>query len=281
MVSTNHQHKIKKNTNDIVNTAIRVRLVLPRPVKVQAGQYINLWMPFVSLSSWAQTHPFVVTSWSCRKQDPLDLLLQPRGGISTALLHQARAVGEGSISFLAFFSGPHGISEPVSHYETVLVIASEFGIAAVIPYLRKMIYGYNTCTSQTRRIHLVWQLESLDIAIATQELLNSLLEDDILDDGYIFAISIYVKNGHFIKNELPFGRHERAVLHKGVPDYSNIISSEASGNRIERLPEICDEHGQMLVMASTSNVLRDQLRGIVRGYLHHQVRMQELEFQPQ
>ncbi|OJD16150.1 hypothetical protein ACJ73_08908, partial [Blastomyces percursus] len=94
--------------------------------------------------------------------------------------------------------------------------------------------------------------------------------------------------------------HERAVLHKSVPDYSNIISSEASGNRIERLPEICDEHGQMLVMgkahvtcsaewyaltvrspAYTSNVLRDQLRGIVRGYLHHQVKMSELDFQPQ
>ncbi|OJD20255.1 hypothetical protein ACJ73_08414 [Blastomyces percursus] len=217
MVSTNHQHKIEKDTNDTVNTAIRLVIM--------------------------GTDPSI------------------RGHIM--VMQETGHVGS---SLAATRCGPHGISEPVSHYEAVLVIASEFGIAAVIPYLRKMIYGYNTCPSNMPN--------SSDIAIATQELLNNLLEDDILDDGYIFAISIYVKNGHFIKNELPFGRHERAVLHKGVPDYSNIISSEASGHRIERLPEICDEHGQMLVMgkahvtcdaewytltvgspASTSNVL--------------------------
>ena len=91
----------------------------------------------------------------------MDLLLQSRGSISTELLRQARAVNEASVSYLALFSGPHGISEPIDHYETVLVIASGFGIAAVIPYLKKMIYGYNTCTCQIRRLHFVWQVESL------------------------------------------------------------------------------------------------------------------------
>lgn len=97
----------------------------------------------------------------------------------------------------------------------------------------------------------------------------------------------------------PFGKHKRAFLYNGVPDYSKIISLEAAGDQIERHPNIRNEHGQMLVMGkaaaptasrilllimrrpvSTSNELRDQLRGIVRGYLHQRVKMLELEFQP-
>ena len=47
---------------------------------------------------------------------------------------------------------------------------------------------------------------------------------------------------------LPFGKHKRAFLYRGVPDYSNLISLEASGEQIERLPNIHDDRGQMLVM---------------------------------
>jgi hypothetical protein len=84
----------------------------------------------------------------------------PRQGLSKDLLRHVQAVPDSSISFLALFSGPHGISEDVSHCESALVVASGVRIAAVIPYVKKMIYGYNTCTSQVRRVHLVWQVES-------------------------------------------------------------------------------------------------------------------------
>jgi hypothetical protein len=65
------------------------------------------------------------------------------------------------IPFLAMFTGPHGTSEIVDRFETVLLIASGFGIAVTIPYLKKMIHGYNTCTLHVRRLHLVWQIESI------------------------------------------------------------------------------------------------------------------------
>jgi NAD(P)H-flavin reductase len=59
------------------------------------------------------------------------------------------------------------MSEDVSHYESILVIASGFGIAAAVPYLKKLIYGYNTCTSQVRRLHLVWKVELIREVTAT------------------------------------------------------------------------------------------------------------------
>ncbi|KAH3043573.1 hypothetical protein KXV27_005650 [Aspergillus fumigatus] len=127
-----------------------------------------------------------------------------------------------------------------------------------------MIHGYNTCTSQVRRLHLVWQVGSIGEVAAAQSLLNNLLKDDIVDDGYILNISIYVGNG-LEQNKLPFGQHERVCLYRSVPDYDSIISLEASGDQIERLPNIRDEHGRTLVMVSTADDLRDQLRGTEPG----------------
>ncbi|GAA87893.1 cell surface metalloreductase [Aspergillus luchuensis IFO 4308] len=239
----------KSKENGLTVTAARIRVLLPRPVHVEAGQYINLWIPSVGLWSWTQTHPFTVTSWSRGRQETMELLVQPRSGLSADLVSHASVAAESSVSFLALFTGPHGTSEDVSQYESALFIASGFGIAAAIPYLKKMIYGYNTCTLQIRRLHL------------------------------ILNISIYVKNG-LAHSKIPFGKHERVCLYQGAPDYRSIISLEASGDQIERLPNIRDEQGRTLVMVSTAENLRDHIREIVRDYLHQGVKLSEVEYQP-
>lgn len=123
--------------------AVCIHVLLPRPVKVEAGQYINLWIPLVSLWSWMQTHPFTVTSWSEGAQDTVKLLVHPCCGL-TADLRYASATAGSSVSFVALFTGPHGVSEEVGRYESVLVLDSGSGIAVAISYLKKVIYGYNT-----------------------------------------------------------------------------------------------------------------------------------------
>lgn len=168
----------------VVN-AVHLRVLLPQPVRVEAGQYINLWMPSVSLCSWMQTHPFTVMSWSKGKQNTIELLVKPRSGLTASLARYARIDGGSSISFLALFTGPHGVGEEVGHFETILLLASGSGIAGAIPYLKKTIYGYNTCTSQIRRLHLTWQVESIGEMSAALILLNNLLKDDIMDSGYV------------------------------------------------------------------------------------------------
>lgn len=80
------------------NKAIHIRVILSHPVKLNAGQYIYLWLPSATFWSWAQSHPFMVTSWSHREQDSLEILVQPRRGLSAGLLHHAYAAGEGSAS---------------------------------------------------------------------------------------------------------------------------------------------------------------------------------------
>jgi hypothetical protein len=75
--------------------------------------------------------------------------------------------------------------DDVSYYESVLVVTSGFGIAAAIPYLKKIIYGYNTCTFLVRRLYLVWEVKSVGEMAAALALLNNLLKDDIVDNGYV------------------------------------------------------------------------------------------------
>jgi len=147
--------------NKDVENAVIVRVALPRPMKLDAGQYINLWMPTVSVFSWAQTHPFTVISWSTETQSSLDLFIKPHKGLSATLYERALKAPEGSVSFATFITGLHGISQPIDQYQTVLLLVNGPEIAAALSYVRKLIRGYNTSFSRTRRIHLVWELKTL------------------------------------------------------------------------------------------------------------------------
>jgi NAD(P)H-flavin reductase len=160
--------------------AITIKLRLSRNIHVKAGQYIGLWIPGVSLLASLQSHPFMVTSWSAGRSKDLDIVVQPRKGWTRCLAELGQANeqrlrektnGGASImgrdkfhdkvltSKLAVFTGPHGCGVAVGEYETVVMIASDFGIASQLPYLDALLYGYNACKTRNRRVHLVWLLE--------------------------------------------------------------------------------------------------------------------------
>lgn len=45
-----------------------------------------------------------------------------------------------------------------------------------------------------------------------------------------------------------FGIHGRAAVFNGDPNYENIVSEEASGKHISRLPNTSQEQGKALVL---------------------------------
>ncbi len=143
--------------------AVKISIHLSKAVKVEPGQYINLWIPSVSFWAFLQSHPFVVTSWADGRQDTLELFVEPRKGLTRELLSHAETDGAGDAksSRWALFSGPHGRSAAVGDFENVLMIADGFGIAAHLPYLKRLIHGYNARKVRARRIHLVWQLRDI------------------------------------------------------------------------------------------------------------------------
>ena len=108
----------------------------------------------------------------------------------------------------------------------------------------------------------------VDIAVAAQPLLNSLLSDDVLDDGYvgspflleshplimwkILEMSFYVVSNQMIEHGKPFGQHRRATVFNGKPDYTEIISAEASGRYIKRIANTHEDRGDVLVTGKFS-----------------------------
>lgn len=208
--------------------AVRVRIQLQKSLKVKEGQAINLWMPSVSFWSFLQSHPFVVISWAEKPQDHLDLFIEPQRGLTRELLYHAK--NGHAINPLLLFSGPHGKSIPMDDGENILIVASDFGIAAHLPYLKKLIHGYNAREVRARRIHLVWQVRDINFIVAAQPLLNGALDEDTLDDGWILAISIYCESSN-IGNK-SFGK--RAKFHQGRAPLRSIIEAEVAGDFIEK-----------------------------------------------
>ncbi|GKT52033.1 ferric/cupric reductase transmembrane component 2 [Colletotrichum spaethianum] len=193
---------------DHVTGTVQVSIKLSRPLKFEAGQYLLVWIPRVRLF---ECHPFVVTSWAEAEQSIVDLFIKPRRGFTSSLIRYSHGH---VVPRLALISGPHGVSVPVWDYEAVLMVATDHGISALAPYLKKLVYGYNHCRGRTRQIHLIWQVTNLGrsketahcalrtqyvicgltrtgIVHAAESILNPILNEDTLDDGYILEISIY------------------------------------------------------------------------------------------
>ncbi|KAF1948548.1 hypothetical protein CC80DRAFT_431361 [Byssothecium circinans] len=268
--------------------AVKLRIRCYKPIDVKAGQHINLWIPSVSFWSMLQSHPFVVISWAENEQEYMDLFIEPRRGLTRQLLSHAN--NNGNTNSLVLFSGPHGKSIPMSDCENILMVASGFGIAAHLPYLKQLIHGYNARQVCARRIHLVWQVRDIDVTIAAQPLLNDALNDDTLDDGWILAISIYCESSNIRGKS--FGK--RAKVYPGKAPLRDILQAEVRGDLIEK--KLADQFstnntlaeeggpigrdGKLLVTVSSADDIRDELRSTVREHLRNGVSYFELEYQP-
>jgi NAD(P)H-flavin reductase len=133
-----------------------VTIYLRKPIKVEPGQYINLWILCSPLSVF-QRHPFTIVSCPTRPQSELTLFIKPRRGLTKSFLN---LVKYGSTTTIAAFTGPHGRKLPTQEVYHVLLFATDFRIAAVIPYLRVLIDSHHAHELCIKRVHLVWQLSN-------------------------------------------------------------------------------------------------------------------------
>lgn len=149
-----------------VQGLVHVEVQLPRPLKVDAGQYVLLWIPNIHFWSFLQMHPFMVASWSSAPKDRIDLVVLPRRGITASIRNLCSKDGtfgkeSPNVEKLAFVSGPYGQTVPIWEYKGVLLVANGLGIVALLPYLTKLVHGYRRRKGCTRRVHLVWHAREL------------------------------------------------------------------------------------------------------------------------
>jgi predicted ferric reductase len=131
--------------------ALQVKVKVPRPWQVKAGQYIFLSIPSAGIM---QSHPFMITWWEHNGGGlTVSLLIKPRRGFTGTLTSLTDK------SLLAFIDGPYGVDHDFGNYGTVLMFATGIGIAGQLPFIKEIVSGYNNCVVRTHRIILVWRLD--------------------------------------------------------------------------------------------------------------------------
>lgn len=180
----------KATVETLPGDALRVSFNVARPWKVQPGQHIYITIPSIGL--WT-SHPFSV-AWSengapfsrtldvnekadslitthqdlyATKSTTVSTIIRRRTGFTNTLYKRAEKVGAfvdgsatGKLTLSAFVEGPYGTSRPLSSYGTVLLFAAGVGITHQVPYVRSLLSGYALGTVATRRITLIWIVQS-------------------------------------------------------------------------------------------------------------------------
>lgn len=157
--------------------ATRITLRMTRPWKFRPGQHLYLYMPKLGL--WT-SHPFTI-AWSeqehhikfsgdeklpTQRQDmmqattTMSLVVRSRTGFTSTLFKRAMKAPDGVFSTTAFVEGPYGKVDSLASYGTVVLVAGGVGITHPVPYVRELVDGYAKGTVATRRVTLVWVIQS-------------------------------------------------------------------------------------------------------------------------
>lgn len=155
--------------------AVRLTTTLARPWNAKPGQHAYLYIPSISL--W-QSHPFSV-AWYDGVDDPknerlastnqdllamqqqrVSFIIRARTGMTNTLYQKALVAPGGRLETTCFAEGPYGGHHSFDSYGTVVLFAGGVGVTHPVPYIKHLVNGYNEGTVATRRILLVWTIQS-------------------------------------------------------------------------------------------------------------------------
>lgn len=166
--------------------AMRITFRMARPWTFKPGQHFYVIIPSIGL--WT-SHPFSV-AWSddedlvssslsslsdekglvMSRQDvnsitssTFSAIVRRRTGFTDALwkkVEKAGAFDGTSLTLTAFVNGPYGVHRPLDSYGTVMLFAGGVGITHQVPYVRDLVMGFANETVATRKVVLVWIIQS-------------------------------------------------------------------------------------------------------------------------
>jgi NAD(P)H-flavin reductase len=155
--------------------ACRITVTMARPWTFKAGQHAYLYLPGISL--W-QSHPFSL-AWSeeaesldseklaMNRQDILSMrktsmsfVVRARTGMTGRLYQKAAAQPEGRLITTCLVEGPYGGLHMMHSYGTAMLFAGGVGITHQVPHVRSLVAGFANGTVATRKIVLVWIIQS-------------------------------------------------------------------------------------------------------------------------
>ncbi|KAL1982833.1 hypothetical protein VTN96DRAFT_833 [Rasamsonia emersonii] len=244
---------------------LRVSLRMARPWKFRPGQHLYLYVPSVGL--WT-SHPFSV-AWSegqetlsedkgivMTRQDllattTLSLLIRRKKGFTDRLYKRAAGSTFGRVSLKAFAEGPYGGLHSLDSYGTVLLFAGGVGITHQVPFVRHLVAGFANGTVATRRLALIWTVQSLDHLEWIRPWMKTIVEMSRCEE--ILRVQIFITRARDA-DEIPDNRPGAIItMSAGRPPIDTLIASEAS-----------QQVGAMVVVVCGAGSLGDDVRRVCR-----------------
>lgn len=268
--------------------AVRVTLHIARPWTFKPGQHVFLYMPRIGL--WT-SHPFSL-AWSdegsCVDEKPhsydidevlaprkatMSLIVRRRTGFTERLYHKAESSTTGSFTTTAYVEGPYGMfpwlssdsanssvgSQNFDSYGTVMLFAAGVGITHQLPHVRSLVAGYANGTCATRRVVLIWIIQSPEHLEWIRPWMTQILSMDKRRDA--LKVLLFITRPRSVKEI--HSPSSSVQMYPGKPDVSALIAQEQH-----------KQVGAMAVSVCGTGSLSDDVRKAVRD----RCEMSEIDF---
>lgn len=245
--------------------AVRLTTTLARPWSARPGQHAYLYLP--SLSLW-QSHPFSV-AWVDGVEDPtterlastrqdlmgpqqmrVSYIIRARTGFTDKLFKKALAAPGGRLETTCYSEGPYGGTHNLDSYGTAVLFAGGVGITHQVPYVQHLVSGFSEGTVATRKVLLVWTIQSPEHLEWIRPWMTEILAMDKRRD--VLRIMLFVSQPRSTKEI--HSPSSTVQMFPGRPNIETLLSME-------------QEHqvGAMVVSVCGPGALGDEVRRAVRA----------------
>ncbi|GAB1735153.1 hypothetical protein NU219Hw_g220t1 [Hortaea werneckii] len=259
----------KAEVEALPGDAVRITLRIAKPWRFQPGQHVYMYMPTVGL--WT-SHPFSL-AWSDdqpsfpnekalpsstqdlfapKKAQSMSLIVRRRTGFTDKMFKKAERSPGGKFITTAFVEGPYG-EQCLQSYGTVMLFAAGVGITHQVPHVRDLVNAYADGTCATRKVVLVWIIQSPEHLEWIRPWMTQILGMDKRRD--ILKILLFVTRPRSTKEI--HSPSSSVQMFPGKPDVGALIDKEQAA-----------QIGAMAVSVCGTGGLADDVRRATRQRCH-------------
>ncbi|KAI1144554.1 ferric reductase like transmembrane component-domain-containing protein [Hypoxylon sp. FL0543] len=244
--------------------AVRLTVNMARPWTFRPGQHAYLYMPTISF--W-QSHPFSL-AWSEEAEDlsgdklamnrqdvlamrktSMSFIIRGRTGMTHTLYQRAAANPNGRFMTTCMVEGPYGGEHTMHSYGTVMLFAGGVGVTHAVPHVRDLVAGFANGTVATRKVVLVWIIQSPEHLEWIRPWMTEILAMDRRRD--VLRIMLFVSRPRSTKEI--HSPSSTVQMFPGRPNIETLLSMEAE-----------QQVGTMGVSVCGPGALSDEVRQAVR-----------------
>ncbi|KAJ9654739.1 hypothetical protein H2198_006257 [Neophaeococcomyces mojaviensis] len=172
---------------------------------------------------------------------------------------------------LAAIDGPYGEPIDTTAYGTIMLFASDIGIAGVMAVVKEAMDKRRQWKSNTQRLLLIWQVDNQEQYEINEPFMTELLNDD--DTRGVLEATVYVTSAQEdVSGTDSWGERAKMV---GIPPDQDILP------HLDVLLEKYAKHPcRSLVCVSANAQMRDRLSSLCRRDFPGKFDYREMDFQP-